>query len=91
MSSSMPHVDRKHKVTPQREGPSRDPAQACGQMAEQPDLLALQRAVLNPAQAAPGDILRLQHTPATGSVAPHHRQADRGAAPEIATNRRPTG
>jgi hypothetical protein len=68
MSSSTPHVDRKHKVTPQREGPSRDRPKPAAEMAEQPDLLALQRAVLNPAQAAPGDILRLQHTAGNRAV-----------------------
>ena len=68
MASQTQHVEQKHKATPQREGLSRDRPKPAAEMAEQPDLLALQRATLNPAQAAPGDILGLQRTAGNRAV-----------------------
>ena len=68
MANQTQHVEQKHKATPQREGLSRDRPKPAAEMAEQPDLLALQRATLNPAQAAPGDILGLQRTAGNRAV-----------------------
>jgi Domain of unknown function (DUF4157) len=68
MTSQTPHAEQKHKGTPQREGPVRERPKPAVEMAAEPDLLALQRAVLNPAQAAPGDILGLQRTAGNRAV-----------------------
>jgi len=53
---------------PQRQEPVRDQRSPAAEMAKQPDLLALQRAALNPAQAAPGDIRGLQRTAGNRAV-----------------------
>jgi Domain of unknown function (DUF4157) len=68
MTSQPQHAEQKHKATPQREPPSRDRAKHAAEVMEQPDLLALQRAVLDPAQVAPGDILGLQRTAGNRAV-----------------------
>ena len=66
MTGQTQHAPREQKH--QRQEPARDQAKPVAQMAEQPDLLALQRAALNPAQAAPGDILALQRTAGNRAV-----------------------
>jgi len=66
MTGQTQHTSREQKH--QRQEPVRDQAKPTAEMAEQPDLLALQRAVLNPAQAAPGDILGLQRTAGNRAV-----------------------
>ncbi|MBN1137976.1 MAG: hypothetical protein JXM73_15405, partial [Anaerolineae bacterium] len=58
MTDQGQHAQREQKH--QRQEPVRDRAKPTAQVAGQPDLLALQRATLSPAQAAPGDILGLQ-------------------------------
>jgi hypothetical protein len=66
MTGQTQHAQREQKH--QRQDPVRDQAKSAAKMAEQPDLLALQRAVLNPAEAAPGDILGLQRTAGNRAV-----------------------
>ncbi len=66
MTGQTQHAPQEQKH--QRQEPVRDQAKPAAEMAEQPDLLALQRAVLNPGQAAPGDILGLQRTAGNRAV-----------------------
>ena len=66
MTTRTEHAQREQKH--QRQDPARDRPKPAAEGAEQLDLLALQRAVLDPAQAAPGDILGLQRTAGNRAV-----------------------
>jgi hypothetical protein len=105
MTTQTQHAEQKHKVTPQREGLARDRPKPAVEMAEQQerDLLALQRAVLDPAQATPGDILGLQRTAGNRAVSRliqtklvvggagdrYEQEADRVAEQVLARSREP--
>ncbi len=65
MAEQAQHADHKHQKQVQ---PAKSVQQDPAVQAESADLLALQRAVLNPAQAAPGDILGLQRTAGNRAV-----------------------
>ncbi len=65
MAEQAQHADHKHQKLVQ---PAKPVQQGLAVQAESVDLLALQRAVLNPAQAAPGDILGLQRTAGNRAV-----------------------
>ena len=65
MTSQVQHTEHKDKTSPQR-GPAKPVRQ--GPVASKPDGLALQRAIADPGQARPGDILALQRAAGNRAV-----------------------